>query len=139
MPKPKTKPTAKATLPKSKIKSVLPIKKRKKFSKKLTPIAPSKKLEIDRLPRWKLNPEYEKFPLYDTPHNYIRVSSESECPPGVYCWIVFKNDQVKFVLKELQYEKIGDVKAGNMKISKLTGKGNVINTYNGIERKSYYF
>ena len=98
-----------------------------------TPVKKRKKIVVVP-PQWKGNPDYSHLPLFDIPHNYLRVTSEKDCPPGIFGWVTCENDKVFLVIRQLRYEF--DKEIQKIKVNPVTNKGYPVNTWNGIKSKT---
>ena len=93
-----------------------------------------KKILPPNVPKWKKNSEFKHLPIFDVPYNYVQVTSERDCPPGIFTWVTCEQDQVYLVIRELKYDI--DKTVHKIKLNPVTKKGNAINSWNGIKSKN---
>ena len=96
-------------------------------------VSNKKKKKNIPLPKWKCNPDFEHLPLFEIPYNYVRVTSERDCPPGIYGWITCEKNQVYLSIRQLRYESDRDTH--KIKINPADATGYPVNTWNGIKSK----
>ena len=96
------------------------------------PSKKKRKVDKQKPPRWKSNPYYSHLPMISVPRNYLPVTSDKDCPPGIYAWVTSENDKVYLVIRQLRYEL--DKEVHKIKLN-AEGKGIPVNSWNGIKSK----